>query len=268
MKKENLLCGDIVVTLSGMLGIVIVDDDCNGYIVFQYDGADDLDNYDENLVYMNGPDEEPDSIMQVYRASWPLSFLNYDDVYPRYERDVNWFAPTQEEMRKSAEERESKRNAELEQRLNAIQENKENRVQDPNLIFVVAQQFYGNRTGTEIERDKVDYFLHGHLDYSFKKPTTDLKIVHVPGSEHVVIVYDQLQEDNYVNVKFPDFYKREGAEYKEHTGKELTMHVSCEIPELNFKIHTRCFACRIDHNGVLQSLAEGDGKFIEKYLTL
>lgn len=136
------------------------------------------------------------------------------------------------------------------------------------LIFVVAQQFYGNRTEIEIERNKIDYFLHGYLDYSFSKPATDLKIVHVPGSEHVVVVYDQLQEDEYVNVIFPEKYAEHGAEYKEFTGKEFAMHVSCEIPEINFKIHTRCIACRIDHEGILQSLVEGDGKFIEKYLTL
>jgi hypothetical protein len=68
-------------------------------------------------------------------------------------------------------------------------------------IYVVCQQFYGNRTGLEIDRDKVDYLLDGCLNYSFKKPTTDIKIVHVHGSEHVVIVYDRLQEDEYVNVR-------------------------------------------------------------------
>ena len=265
MTKKDLMNGDIVVLRSGFVGVVIVNGDTS-YLMFQNEGWEDLDEYyDDNMVnteFIDEYDGELDSIMQVYRSEYGFSFSDFDDDEPIYKRDVNWVRPSKEEMEARAKERKEKEEALMaEARKNAAEKRKD-------LIFVVAQQFYGNRTGTEIERDKVDYFLHGYLDYSFEKPTTNLKIVHVPGSEHVVIVYDQLQEDEYVNVKFPEFYEQEGAEYKEHTGKELTMHVSCEIPELNFKIHTRCFACRIDHNGVLQSLAEGDGKFVEKYLTL
>jgi len=133
-----------------------------------------------------------------------------------------------------------------------------------NTISVIAQQVYGNRTGMEVSRDEVDYFLRGCLSrevYKFED-LSDMKrrIVHVPGAEYIVIVYDQTQEDRYVNVDFPEKYERLVDRYREGTGREMTMQVSCEIPEISFKIHTRCFACRMDENGVLQSLQDDDYK--------
>lgn len=130
-----------------------------------------------------------------------------------------------------------------------------------NSIFIISQFFYGNRTGTEVERDWVDHFLRGHISREHYSPidvqNVVRKTVRVPGSENIVIVYDQTQEDRYVNVEFPEIYAEDGAEYLARWGEELKMHVSCEIPEIGFKIHTRCFACRMDERGVLQSL-EGD----------
>ncbi len=130
-----------------------------------------------------------------------------------------------------------------------------------NSIFIISQFFYGNRTGTEVERDWVDHFLRGHISREHYSPidvqNVVRKTVRVPGSENIVIVYDQTQEDRYVNVEFPEIYAEDGAEYLARWGEELKMHVSCEIPKIDFKIHTRCFACRMDENGVLQSL-EGD----------
>lgn len=133
-----------------------------------------------------------------------------------------------------------------------------------NSIFIISQFFYGNRTGTEVERDWVDHFLRGHISREHYSPidvqNVVRKTVRVPGSENIVIVYDQTQEDRYVNVEFPEIYAEDGAEYLARWGEELKMHVSCEIPEIDFKIHTRCFACRMDENGVLQSLERDDYK--------
>ena len=130
-----------------------------------------------------------------------------------------------------------------------------------NSISVISQFFYGNRTGTEIQRDWIDHFLRGQLSRELygSEDIQDVvrKTVRVPGPENIVIVYDQTQEDRYVNEDFPETYALDGAKYLELWGEELKMHVSCEIPEISFKIHTRCFACRMDENGVLQSL-EGD----------
>ena len=133
-----------------------------------------------------------------------------------------------------------------------------------NTIFIISQYFYGNRTGTEITLDWVDHFLRGHLSRELFGPedVQDVvrKTVRVPGPENVVIVYDQTQEDRYVNEDFPRYYAEDGADYLARWGEELKMHVSCEIPEIGFKIHTRCFACRMNECGVLQSLEENDYK--------
>lgn len=136
-------------------------------------------------------------------------------------------------------------------------------------IKVVAQHFYGNRTATEIKREDINFFLKGILSpklFPNEDKTIDRKIIRVPNAENLVIVYDQNQEDEYLNVEFPKQLASIGEEYNKHTGKEMTPHISCEIPEINFKIHTRCFACRIDENGELQSLENGDcDKFIEYF---
>jgi hypothetical protein len=139
-----------------------------------------------------------------------------------------------------------------------------------NTIFIITQHFYGNRTGTEVDRNEVDYFLRGEISREHFRPediqNVDRKFVCVPGSENIVIVYDQTQEDAYVNVEFPEIYARDGADYLERWGEELKMHVSCEIPEIGFKIHTRCFACRVDEEGVLKSLEKDDYKqFIDYF---
>ena len=135
-----------------------------------------------------------------------------------------------------------------------------------NKIFIIAQGFYGNRVATEIKRDEAYLFLSGFASMKDFRGNIDRKIVKVPNTDNIVIVYDQNKEDKYVNETFPEIYARSGATYKEHTGKEMTMYVSCEIPEINLTLHTRCFACRIDENGELQSLEKGDGeKFIEYF---
>ena len=119
-------------------------------------------------------------------------------------------------------------------------------------IFIIAQRFYGNRTGLEVERADVDSFLLGYTsseDLLLTGEIVDRKIVKVPGTENIVIVYDQNQE----NERVSDGY---------------TESVSCRIPEINFEIHTRCFACRIDANGKLQSLKNGDGEKLIEYFVV
>lgn len=143
------------------------------------------------------------------------------------------------------------------------------KTENKNYISIVAQYFYGNRTGTQISRDDVDYFLRGDISGAHdprKIPDVVRKCVRVPGTENVVIVYDQTQEDAYVNVEFPELLASEGAEYLARWGEELKMLVSCEIPEIGFKIHTRCFACRMDATGLLQSLENTDyERFIQYF---
>ena len=115
------------------------------------------------------------------------------------------------------------------------------------LIFILAQQFYGNCTGTEIQREEADYFLRGYMGIGGPEDVKDVvrKTVTVPGTDNVVIVYDRTQEEQ---------------------RPEWMTQVSCEIPELDFRIYTRCFACRMDAGGVLQSLEKEDVKMVCKYL--
>lgn len=114
-------------------------------------------------------------------------------------------------------------------------------------IFIIAQGFYGNRTATEINKNEVDSFLSGFLSpelFSERNKTIDRKVVAVPGIDNIVIVYDQNQENENIQ------------EYGEK-------YITCTIPTIDLKLHSRCFACRIDDKGELQSLEKGDGeKFI------
>ena len=140
-----------------------------------------------------------------------------------------------------------------------------------NTIRIITQGFYGNRVATEIERENVNFFLKGILSpelFPDEDKKVNRKIVKVPSTDNIVIVYDQNKEDRYVNETFSEIHKRSGEEYKEHTGKEMTMYVSCEIPEIDLTLHTRCFACRIDENGELQSLENGDSKYFIDYFTI
>ena len=134
-------------------------------------------------------------------------------------------------------------------------------------INIIAQFFYGNRTGTSIKKEHVDYFLRGCLGDYHPSDIKDVvrKVVHVPNSNDLVVVYDQTQEDEYVNVTFPAIYAEEGKEYLERCGKELKMHVSCEIPEIGFKIHTRCIACRMNSAGDFKDILPEDYSVVAQY---
>ena len=121
-----------------------------------------------------------------------------------------------------------------------------------------------------------DYFInqiselltnYGKIDILVNN-AVDRRIIKVPGSDNVVIVYDQNQEDEYMNVKFPRMLAEDGSKYFENTGHELTRWVSCSIPEIGVELHSRCFACRIDENGELQSLEDGDGDAFVKYFPI
>lgn len=258
MTKKDLLTGDIIVNRGGYLGIIIKE---LNTIYYQLIGSDSLDDFGDDLKYEFDDDEDSD-IIEVYRHCSFLDIDNEEDI-PIYERDCNWRRPTKEE-RDTCSKAIAEENARLhEERLEQV----ELRLKD--MISIVSQQFYGNRTGTEIKREDVNFFLKGILSpelFQNEDKTVDRRIVRVPHTENIVIVYDQNQEDKYVNVEFPEQYEEYGKEYKEKTGREMTMQISCKIPELDFEIHTRCFACRIDEKGELQSLENGDGeKYIEYF---
>jgi len=140
-------------------------------------------------------------------------------------------------------------------------------VKNKDLISIIVQCYYGNRTGTEINRNEVKKLLMGDP----LKPTQEeldsvnVQTILVPNTKNIVIVYDKNKEDEYVNNTFPQLYAREGADYLERWGEELTPYISCSIPEMNIELHTRCFACRIDEDGILQSLQNDDWKTFIHY---
>lgn len=139
-----------------------------------------------------------------------------------------------------------------------------------NYINVIAQQFYGNRTCTNIHENEIDYFLRGILCpelFPNEDKAVARKFVRIPHSDYIVIVYDQNQEDAYVNAEFPCNYVHDGERYRQRWGEELKMHVSCAIPEIEFEIHTRCFACRINSSGELENIRPEDYSVVALYFS-
>ena len=255
MRKNDLRNGDIIVNRGGYLGVVLKEEE---KILYQYIGYDELFEFNDDLTF-DDEDYRDGDIMAVYRNN---SFLEVDseDDAPLYERDPEWRRPSKEEMAAKDKELEEKRRREEEEWKKAAEEARKDR------ISIIAQQFYGNRTVTEIRREEADFFLRGILspkESLWNTESVERKIVPVPDTENLVIVYDQTQEDEYVKVEFPQRYAADGEEYRERFGEEMKMIVSCAIPEIGFEIHTRCFACRMDETGTLQGLGDDDiGKIV------
>lgn len=112
------------------------------------------------------------------------------------------------------------------------------------LIYIVAQAFYGNRIETEISREEIDHFILGYLDSSIKiTEKIDRTIVRVPNTENIVIVYNKYEEENHSN-----------------------MNPLAIIPENNIKIYSRCIVCRMNDNGEFESLQGEDYDQFMKYL--
>lgn len=255
MMKKDLMNGDIIVTRGGYLGVVIADAE---RIFYQSIGSDDLLMFNEDLTY-NDTNAEDDDIMEVYRGEDFLEIEN-EEGWAIYQRDPQWKRPTKEEMEKRSKEREEKRLQYIEEMtLASLEQNNAEKIE------IVTQCFYGNRTGTKIHRENINGFLRGYLspEYFHDEESVDRKFIRVPNVEHIVIVYDQTQEDEYVNIKFPTLYEEEGDDYKNRWGEELTMQVTCKIPEIDLELHTKCFACRIDETGEFQSIQDED---IEKFI--
>ncbi len=257
MKKNELMNGDIVVLSSGSV-VVVIGEEQNAYLLYQYGGLEFLDEcYNEDLY--NEMDD--DKVMQVFRSNGGFGFEGVDREFPFWERDEAWVCPgereREEQHRIAVEQHETEFKAAMERAAEARKD----------MIFIVAQGGYGNRTGTEIRRDEINCLLKGVLSpelFPGEDETVDRRIIRVPGSDNVVIVYDQNQEDEYMNVKFPQILAEDGSKYFEETGRELTPWVSCSIPEAGVELRSRCFACRIDENGEFQSIEDGDA-FVEYF---
>lgn len=116
-----------------------------------------------------------------------------------------------------------------------------------NLIDIVVQGFYGNRTGTSIRKEEFDKFI-------CDKPT-DRTVIPIPNIGNVVIIYNKYNEAEWLEKK---------KKVLEEDGYEL--RYTAYIPELNLKLYSRCVVCRIDEHGEVASLEDEDYEHIFKYL--
>lgn len=125
------------------------------------------------------------------------------------------------------------------------------------IITIVAQAFYGNRVMTDVEIDDLDYFILGHLDnsrklYSFEK--LDRTVVPIPNS-NLVIVYNKYQEESQLELDAEVF-----------KGRENEAPAAAIIPEIGFKIYSRCIVCRMNKDGSFDSINDDDYNIAIKYL--
>lgn len=124
------------------------------------------------------------------------------------------------------------------------------------LIYIISQAFYGNRTGTKIRRENIDRFILGDLtdDFALNEPV-DRTIIHLPGADRLVLVYNKYQEE-------------ERMAEKERVLRERNYVINplAIIPELNLEIYSRCIVCRMNVAGEFESLADGDFEIWDRYL--
>lgn len=114
-------------------------------------------------------------------------------------------------------------------------------------INVIAQAFYGNRVETAVKREEVDNLILGYpIDFSNEVPI-DRTVIHLPNENGLVIVYNKHHEEEAVN-----------------ENNNITKPLAI-VPELNIELYGRCIACRIDENGELASIENGDYEKIIKY---
>lgn len=124
------------------------------------------------------------------------------------------------------------------------------------LICIISQAFYGNRTGTEIRRENIDRFILGYQTDDFDvTEAIDRTVIHLPGSENLVLVYNKYQEEERLKVK------ERALREDNYVIKPLA-----SISELNLEIYSRCIVCRMNADGVFESLAEGDYEIWGRYL--
>ena len=124
------------------------------------------------------------------------------------------------------------------------------------LLTIISQAFYGNRTMTEICPDEMDRFILGYLDSSLEiSEPVERTIVHIPGSDHLVLVYNRYQEE-------------ERLEERERLLKEenYEMKPLAVIPESGLTLFSRCIALRMNEDGSFASLQDEDSRILVKYL--
>ena len=124
-----------------------------------------------------------------------------------------------------------------------------------NLISIVSQAFYGNRTATEVDVEKLDRFIIGYLDDFPNQYPVDRTIVKVPNTDNIVIIYNNYREEER-RAKKAKVFREEG----------YVIEPLAVIPEENIEIYSRCIACRMNADGELESLQDEDYDKLTNYL--
>lgn len=126
-------------------------------------------------------------------------------------------------------------------------------------IFIIAQAYYGNRTGTYIKSSRIDQFIMDGSTGDEWNPRLpiDRTVVRIPGAPHIVLIYNRFMEVCKL--------ERKRALWKDDEHK---LKPTAVIPEIGLTLYSRVIACRMDEHGWLKSLEEGDGDVICKYLPL
>lgn len=123
-------------------------------------------------------------------------------------------------------------------------------------ISIISQAFYGNRTGTEIRRENIDRFILGYQTDDFDvTEAIDRTVIHLPGSDNLVLVYNKNQEEERLKVK------ERALREDNYVIKPLA-----SIPELDLEIYSRCIVCRMNAVGGFESLGEEDSEIWSRYL--
>lgn len=122
------------------------------------------------------------------------------------------------------------------------------------LLNVMAQAFYGNRTYTRIKAEEMDSFILGYLAGRLSvNDRIDRSIITIPGTDNLVLVYNKYQEEKRLEY---------AAKVKEEDGYICKPLAS--IPEIDIEIYSRCIVCRMNESGAFESLHEEDfEKFID-----
>ncbi len=119
-------------------------------------------------------------------------------------------------------------------------------------IFIIAQAFYGNRTGTEIRIRNIDRFILGYQDDSLTiTKEIDRTILPIPGTR-CVLVYNRFEEERCLRDK-ERFLREDGYEMK-----PLAF-----IPEESIELYSRCIVCGITESGELTDVTPEDSKIFD-----
>lgn len=118
------------------------------------------------------------------------------------------------------------------------------------LLSIIIQAFYGNRTITEVYEDTIDYLILGYTDIPLQSNNIekiDRTIIRIPDTDNLVLIYNKYQETEKLESKA--------------NRKPLAV-----IPELNINVYSRCIVCKMNTEGKLASITNEDFEKVLKYL--